>query len=130
MERLANLQELTNRAQQPTEQEQQEQPPAAVIHPSDDATEPQRTLDDVVNKRLQQLEEIQERQLEWQVKTQHLCGLVGGVGGDAQSGSHQGLLPPTSFHRFVYCGYICNQWVRMSHPFLFTQQYPKPHSVQ
>ena len=68
MAKLANLHETASRAQQPQfEQQQQGQPPAAATQLSDKASELQRQLDDVISKRLLQLERIQERQLEWQV---------------------------------------------------------------
>ena len=69
MEKLVLLQELTNRGQQHTAAEQH----TAAVTNSNQGGELQKTLDEVMNKRLQHLEKIQDRQMEWQVCARSEC---------------------------------------------------------
>ncbi|XP_038047017.1 protein TALPID3-like [Patiria miniata] len=69
--KLAHLHEMSDRAQQSQaeqQQQQKQQEVTAVSQLSDKAGELQSQLDEAINKRLQQLEKMQERQMEWQEK--------------------------------------------------------------
>ncbi|XP_022081340.1 TALPID3 protein-like isoform X2 [Acanthaster planci] len=97
MAKLANLHEMTDRAQQPQGERQQQQPAIVATQLSDKASELQRQLDDAVSKRLQQLEKLQDRQLEWQERfmmaNQHLPQRQEKHPSPTQSGSYSGKSP-------------------------------------